>query len=293
MFAQRDTKLTECLPGARAGDGGGFLGRELAKVDLQVTPPDEPTRGLETWVGSRVGIRCAALRHSLPDLRHIPFELENTHGRAPLEAQRGPVLWRDLSDRIGIDGRSIRGIESVRHGPLPARQLGQYRRLGIFGVCRKKRGHLIPVVADREEGGFVSVGVLLGETAKIALAEQLGEDREARFERFDQARAIRAAVNTQPGFYRDARCPNHVRPDFRVAVQQKALKGFLDVRQAAHAARASARSASPRAASSSEHNSSRGGMLSSRSIMVDTEPKRRTAAPYNSHTGSDTGWSWV
>src|SRR5262249_35408181 len=113
------------------------------------------------------------------------------------------------------------------------------------------------------------------------------------FERLNQTRPVRTSIDTQTSLDGDALCSHHVRADFRLTGQQEALKGCLDVREAAHAARARARLANSRAVLSSEHNSSRAGILSSRSIMVETQPKRRTAALYNSHTGSGTGWSWV
>src|SRR5579872_6862983 len=48
-----------------------------------------------------------------------------------------------------------------------------------------------------------------------------------------------------------------------------------------------------RAWSSSASSSASGGMLASRSIMVDTGPKCRTASAYRSQTPPMMGWSWV
>src|SRR5882757_2035622 len=126
---------------------------------------------------------------------------------------------------------------------------------------------------------------------KIGFAQQIGQHGVSALEHFDQTRAVSVSVDSQAGFNRYARSTDHMRLNFRIGREQEALEGLLDVKKTAHAARASVRAASCRAASSSEHNSSRGGMLASRSIMVETLPKRRTAAPYNSQTGSGTGWS--
>ena len=105
---------------------------------------------------------------------------------------------------------------------------------------------------------------------------------EIAFERLDKAQAIGVGVDVQPPVRIHALVADDVGHDRAVPPQQVILEFGLGPVQRVHrfaAMRLSSSSAAMcRACPSSASNSSSGGMLSSRSIMVETFPKRRTAA---------------
>src|SRR4029079_11262718 len=138
-------------------------------------------------------------------------------------------------------------------------------------------------LAELGETGIAEIGMQL----LVVVGQHLGE-----------ARDISVAVDAEQLFPLFFGAVFDLGKDRVVAGKDAALEALLEVFEAAHSAAArlgapSTSRAMLRAWSSSSTRSARGGMLSSRSIMVDTGPKWATAARYTSHTSSQTGWSCV
>ena len=100
--------------------------------------------------------------------------------------------------------------------------------------------------------------------------------------RFDQPRAVGVAIDAEQRLALLLGAVEDFGKDRVVAGQDAPLKLALLPREIAHAAQlpaaGSTRSAISRVRLTSSNSSSSGGMLSSRSIMVETRPKRFSAA---------------
>src|SRR6185295_1110985 len=96
-------------------------------------------------------------------------------------------------------------------------------------------------------------------------------------QRVDQAHDMGVFVNPQPPLALVRIARGDLALDDARTVQYPRLHCLLQLRECAHAASASTVSATLRARSSSATRSASAGMLSSRSIIVATGPRRRTA----------------
>src|SRR5690349_20134763 len=122
------------------------------------------------------------------------------------------------------------------------------------------------------------VDILAGELCELLFAEQLLQSRHVGSERISEPYAVRVGVHRQSGRDRNGGRAVHRCDDRCVAAQHVALQIALQSGERTHAA--SAVSAIARARSSSASSTGRSGILSSRSIIVATGPKRATAAAY-------------
>src|SRR3989344_2669556 len=121
------------------------------------------------------------------------------------------------------------------------------------------------------------------ELFKFVVSHPGVQDRIIAVECLEQPQAVGIVVDGQTSGRADFRAANHAVQHALVAAQQKRLEIGLQVVKRAHAEAAETadwRAGEPairRARSSSAISSASGGMLSSRSIMVETRPKRRSA----------------
>ena len=117
------------------------------------------------------------------------------------------------------------------------------------------------------------------ETLRAGIGPQR---HEITFERLDETQAVGVGVDAKPHVRRQTGIAGDLAGDRAVLPDEVILEPGLGLAQRVHwlmATRLSVASAAMRrACPSSASNSSSGGMLSSRSIMVETFPKRRTAA---------------
>src|ERR1044072_4166952 len=119
------------------------------------------------------------------------------------------------------------------------------------------------------------VDIARRDRPELLFAEQCAQVGHVVAERVGQPDAIGVRIDTQTGCRRTCRRALHGSGNRFVAGEYVTLQVSLQVRESAHAA--SAVSAMARARSNSASRTGRSGMLSTRSIMVETAPTRATA----------------
>jgi hypothetical protein len=194
------------------------------------------------------------------------------------EDKLGPELWRDIGERSEAQRPRLGAIEGIGKGFLQSCNFGD---LGMSSEARIRLQEIRNVTPEvpgaspiRRVGGDVGLGQS-GETsiAKIGMHLLVIVGQHLR-----EPGDIGIAVDAEQHLPLFLGAVLDLRKDGVVAGENAALEAFLQLFEAAHSA--AARLAGPstsramlRAWSSSSTSSASGGMLSSRSIMVDTGPK--------------------
>ena len=133
------------------------------------------------------------------------------------------------------------------------------------------------------------------KAAELVVARERVQARIVPAEHFQKPQPDRIRVDVQARLGRYRAGAGHGGRERARVPQHPGLKAALELSKRGHVPDARDRdappadSASDRACASSSSSTSRGGMSSSRSIMVETGPRRATASTYRSHTGSGTG----
>src|SRR5262245_13639882 len=213
-----------------------------------------------------------------PDVGGAGREGEPDRGRLRHEDETRPVLGRKSGERLDAKRLGVGAVEDVGEGLL---QLGDFDHLAVLGegrVVTHESGEMAPEPArapligriggdigfhQSGEGLIAEIGVKL----LVVLADDLGEPG-----------GIGIAVDTEQHLALLFVAVLDLAKDGVVAGENAALEAVLDLAKGLHSA-ASSRlpfSTAPaiaRAWLSSSTSSASGGMLSSRSIMVETGPK--------------------
>jgi len=198
------------------------------------------------------------------------------------EDETRPVFRCKAGQAVGRQGVGVRSVERVRQCVLKRRQLGNLGMLCeggcVLGEARQVAAEPPRVSPVRWVGGDIGAR----ELAEVVVAKIGPGDFVVVAEDFDEAQHISVAVNTEQHAAILARAVVDIAEHRIVASKNAGLEAGLKIFEARHSAAESracscASRAILRAMSSSATTSASGGMLSSRSIMVETGPKCVTA----------------
>src|SRR3990170_4926106 len=252
-----------------------FLCREWPEARHEILPPDHD--------GLRLGQMLRFRRYGFalerrPDFGGISVEGEADCGWMRLEDETRPRLGYERRERVDTKRLGVRPVEGIGERLL---QLGELGDLSMFGVGLAFPHEGGKVTAEpprtplvRRIGGDIGFDQTrktliaeIGMQLLIVVAENLGEPRD-----------IGVAIDAEQHVTLLLGAVFDLGKDGVVAGKNAALEGLLQLFEALHSAASSRFSPSTsrameRAWSSSSTSSASGGMLSSRSIMVDTGPK--------------------
>src|SRR5262245_60213946 len=171
------------------------------------------------------------------------------------------------------------------------------RPIAVGRAALEKRGQVVAEPAQTRMPRRNSVDIGACQRVEGGVAKVGRKDAVPAAYRFEKTQQIGLAIDVDENAARFARAIEDLGENAVVAGDNGVLKRGLDGRQILHGQRRAGSLRTPRATfrlrSTSATISPSDEASSSRSIMVETGPKRRSAAAYRSQTSSLTGWSCV
>ena len=198
------------------------------------------------------------------------------------EFEIGPCFRREAGHVGQFDHRAFGGVEGVVERLFQRGEIGQHRMIAVGRVRSEEIRQALREPAQVRMLGRMRLDVSVPHLVEHLVAEIEVQQFVIVAHSLDQPRAVGVAIDAEQ---RLALLPGAVENFGQhgvVVAQNAALKFGLLSREVAHPACLPVRQDASRRSrgswSTSSSSSSSGGMLSSRSIMVETRPKRFKAA---------------